>query len=556
MTENHRLAVESYRSGKLSEADKLMGAVLTQEQTSETWNDWAMVQLALGRSQDAESGFRKALQLDRDYNKAAANLGILLFTSMRFSESSPFLQKALPTANNQEREMLVRMIAKCDTTKAPSQIAQNQTAPNQFSMITNSNSSAAAVKPAVDIAPIAAPKVSDAEKDLLKIYQKFDTELMNLRAEAQNFVARNPENVEAHFFLADILLAAGRADEALIEYEKLKASANANTVGRAEQGIQQCYADRGYFPPEYAKRLTSGEYMNGINSKAWRSYANREIQRGRAIARQVRKHIPLHGRRMLDVGCGYGGTLVCFAEQGCDVVGIEIDAERARVGRKRLADLGIKADYRVDDICSAGIKERVGTFDIIVVQDVLEHVMEIGKTISALSALLRKDGVIYVVVGNKYSPDQLMADHHYAQAGMTILARPQAIEYFKIATGSPAEHYGVGYWRTEAYYRRMFLRSGVQLDHIGSYATIHHVLWYAKSIVDVCKRAEKDIHPQLPKVLQDRIRRRMMVVARYFSHISEIIMKAAPDPKLQSVLCDRLVKKICLPTWVFVGVKK
>jgi SAM-dependent methyltransferase/thioredoxin-like negative regulator of GroEL len=551
MTENHRLAVESYRSGKLSEADKLMGAVLTQEQTSETWNDWAMVQLALGRSQDAEHGFRKALQLDQSYNKAAANLGILLFTSTRFNESAPFLQKALPEANNQEREMLTRMIAKCEAKKAPS-----QTAPNQFAMVTNSNSSAAAVKPVVDIALEAAPKVSAAEKDLLKIYQKFDTELMNLRAEAQNFVARNPENVEAHFFLADVLLAGGRGDEAIVEYEKLKAISNANQVGRAEQGIQQCNSDRGYFPPEYGKRLTSGEYMNGINSKAWRSYANREIQRGRAIARQVRKHIPLHGRRMLDVGCGYGGTLVCFAEQGCNVVGIEIDTERARVGRKRLADLGIQADYRVDDICSAGIKDRVGTFDIIVVQDVLEHVMEPTKTISALSSLLRKGGVIYVVVGNKYSPDQLLADHHYAQAGMTILSRPQAIEYFKIATGSPADHYGVGYWRTEGYYRRMFSRSGVQLDHIGSYATIHHVLWYAKCIVDVCKRAEKDIHPKLPQVLQDRIRRRMMVVARYFSHISDIINKSAQDPKLQAVLCDRLVKKICLPTWVFVGVKK
>jgi SAM-dependent methyltransferase len=379
---------------------------------------------------------------------------------------------------------------------------------------------------------------------------------MNLRAEAQNFVARNPECVEAHFFLADILLSAGRGDEALIEYEELKASSSANQVLRAEQGIQQCNSDRGYFPPEYAKRLTSGEYMNGINSKAWRSYANREIQRGRAIARQMRKHIPLHGRRMLDVGCGYGGTLVCFAEQGCKVVGIEIDAERARVGRKRLADLGIQADYRVDDICSAGVKERIGTFDIIVVQDVLEHVMDPGKTISALSALLRRGGVIYVVVGNKYSPDQLMADHHYAQAGMTILARPQAIEYFRVATGSPADHYGVGYWRTEAYYRRMFSRSGVQLDHIGSFGTIHHVLWYAKCIVDVCKRAEKEIHPKLPQVLQERIRRRMMVVARYFSHISDIIMKSAPDPKLQAALCDRLIKKICMPTWVFVGVKK
>ena len=544
MTENHRLAVESYRSGKLTEADQLMSAALTEEANCQTWNDWAMVQLALGRQPEAERGFRKSLQLDPSYNKAAANLGILLFSSTRFSESAPLLQKALTTSESQEREMLLRMLNRC-------QLAEKKAT---FAMVTNSNFATAAAKPAM--APEGAPEVTNAEQELLKLYRKFDTELLALRAEAQGFVARHPDNKEAHFFLADVLLAGGRADEASMEYEKLKTGSSPNQVRRAQQGIQQCSVDRDYFPPDYAKRLVSDEYASGINSQAWRSYANREIQRGRAIARQVRKHIPLSGRRMLDVGCGYGGTLVCFAEQGCSVTGVEIDEERARQGRKRLADIGIQADYRLDDICSPGIQERIGTFDIIVVQDVLEHVMDPGLTIDTLALLLRRGGVIYVVVGNKYSPDQLMADHHYAQAGMTILSRPQAIEYYKIATGFEAEHYAVGYWRTERYYRQMFLRNGVQLDHIGHYGSVHHVLWYAKNIMDVCKRAEKEIHPKLPQVLQDRIRRRMMVVARYFAHITDIVAKSDADPKLQATICDRLVKKICLPTWAFVGVKK
>jgi SAM-dependent methyltransferase/Tfp pilus assembly protein PilF len=544
MTENHRLAVESYRKGALTEADKLMGAALSQEENSETWNDWAMVQLALGRKPDAERGFRKALQLNQSYDKAAANLGILLFSSTKFTESAPYLQQACATANEQERQMLARMLTKCESTQA-----------GAFAMVSNANLSAAAVKPAKTISD-AAPELADGEEALLKIFRKFDSELANLRAETQNFASRYPENAEGRFFLADILLASGRADEALIEYEQIKSGASPNQVRRAQQGIQQCNADRDYFPPAYAKRLVSGEYASGINSAVWRSYANREIQRGRAIARQIRKHIPLSGRRMLDVGCGYGGTLVSFAEQGCSVTGVEIDPERARVGRQRLADLGIQSDYRQDDICAPGIKERIGTFDIIVVQDVLEHVMDPRQTISALASLLRRNGVIYVVVGNKYSPDQLMADHHYAQAGMTILSRPQAIEYFKVATGSGADSYGVGYWRTEAYYRRLFKRNGIQLDHLGTFANIHHVLWYAKCVLDVCKRAEKEIHPKLPPVLQERIRRRMLTVARYFAHISDIIAKTESDPKLQATICDRLVKKICLPTWAFVGRKE
>jgi 2-polyprenyl-3-methyl-5-hydroxy-6-metoxy-1,4-benzoquinol methylase/Tfp pilus assembly protein PilF len=544
MTEHHRLAVESYRKGELSQAERLIGSALTQGENSEVWNDWAMVQLALGRQIEAEQGFRKALQFDRHYRKAASNLGILLFGSEKFNESVPFLQQAHPASTSAEREMLSAMLAKCDSMglgRATEATAVNGSAAN-------------GVSPAN--AKLAAPPVSDAERELQKAYREFDSMLGGLRAAAEGLAARFPEAIEARFFLADVLLASGRADEAILQYEKIKANATPNQVRRAEQGIQQSKTDRDYFPPDFAKRLVSDEYASGINAEAWRNYANREIQRGRLIARHVRQHIPLSGRRMLDVGCGYGGTLVCFAEQGCDVVGVEIDPERARVGKKRLADIGIQADYRLEDICAPGVAESLGAFDVIVVQDVLEHVMDPALTIRTLSSLLRKDGVIYVVVGNKYSPDQLLADHHYAQAGMTILARPQAMEYYQLATGYPAEYYAVGYWRTEFYYRRMFARHGVQLDHIGNFGNIHHILWYAKSFLEVCRRAQREIHPGLNPVLQARIQRRMLTVARYFSQMNEIIAKCESNPELKAKLCDRLVKKLCLSAWSFVGVKK
>jgi 2-polyprenyl-3-methyl-5-hydroxy-6-metoxy-1,4-benzoquinol methylase len=526
MTENHRLAVESYRKGELTQAEMLIGAAVAQEESSQVWNDWGMVQLALGRQPEAEHGFRKALQIDNTYRKAAANLGILLFSTAKFSESLPFLHQAHTESTSAEREMITMMIDKCDAMGATKKVEITQ-----------------------------APPVSDAEQELQKAYREFDSVLLTLRAVAEGLAARFPDKLEAGFFLADVLLAGGRADEALLQYEKLKAKVSPNQVRRAQQGMEQSKSDRDYFPPDFAKRLVSDEYASGINAEAWRSYANREIQRGRLIARHVRQHIPLNGRRMLDVGCGYGGTLICFAEQGCDVVGVEIDAERARVGKKRLADIGIRADYRLDDICAPGTAEKLGTFDVIVVQDVLEHVMDPGLTIRTLTSLLRKDGVIYVVVGNKYSPDQLMADHHYAQAGMTILARPQAIEYYQVATGFSPDYYAVGYWRTEFYYRHMFGRYGVQLDHIGNYHNIHHVLWYAKSMLDVCKRAQQEIHPKLNSKLQGRVRRRMLAVAKYFSNINDIISKES-NPELKAKLCDRLIKRVCLPTWSFVGVKK
>jgi SAM-dependent methyltransferase len=543
MTENHRLAVESYRKGELSQAERFMSAALRQGENSQVWNDWGMVQLALGRQGDAERGFRKALQLDNGFRKAASNLGILLFSTAQFTESAPFLRQAYTESASTEREMLSAMIAKCDALgiKAADKPANTPVPENPL--------------PAASFRSFA-PLVSQDEIALQHAHREFDAALSALRATAENLAARFPDKLEARFFLADVLSASGKADEALLHYEKIKADAGPNQIRRAQQGIDQSKADRDYFPPAFAARLTSGVYASGSNAEVWRNYANREIQRGRTIARAIRQHIPLQGRRVLDVGCGYGGTLICFAEQGCDVVGVEIDPERASVGRKRLADLGIQVDYRQDNICSPGVQERLGTFDIIVVQDVLEHVMDPGLAIRALCSLLRKDGVIHVVVGNKYSPDQLLADHHFAKAGMTILSRPQAVEYFQRATGNPPERYDVGYWRTEFYYRRMFKRQGVELDHIGNYGNVHQVLWYAKSMLEVCKRAQQEIYPGLSPVLQKRIQRRMLTVARYFSGINEIIAKSGSDPELKAKLCDRLIKRVCLPTWTFIGVKK
>jgi SAM-dependent methyltransferase len=342
---------------------------------------------------------------------------------------------------------------------------------------------------------------------------------------------------------------------ALAEYQKLLESVYPNQKRKIEQAIGQCQADRDYFPPEYAARVSSKEYVTGINADKWSSYARREIQRGREIARLIRKRIPLAGRRALDVGCGYGGMLIVFAEEGAEAVGVEISEERARVGKQRLEDLGMQVDYRLDDICEPGIQRRLGAFDVIVVQDVLEHVFEPSRTIRMLCSLLRPGGVIYAQVGNKYSPDQLLADHHYGRAGITLLARNQAMEYFRVATGLQNQHYGVGYWRTEAYYRRTFARFGVKLDHTESYSHPDQLVSYTDAVSAVCRRAEQEIQPGLRLDLQRRCRRRMTVVARYFARMCGEIAQSASNPRLMAEMSDRAVKRICLPVWRFIGAK-
>jgi hypothetical protein len=47
----------------------------------------------------------------------------------------------------------------------------------------------------------------------------------------------------------------------------------------------------------------------------------------------------------------------------------------------------------------------------------------------------------------------------------------------------------------------------------------------------------------------------MVAVARYFARISELIVKNESNPELVARISDRLVKRLCLPVWRFVGIK-
>jgi SAM-dependent methyltransferase len=305
----------------------------------------------------------------------------------------------------------------------------------------------------------------------------------------------------------------------------------------------------------FAKRLSTAEYSAGHNAEVWREYAWREIQRGREIVRLVRQVTGLRGKRVLDVGSGYGGMLISMAEQGANVTGIEIDPERARMGQLRLKELKMEVPYIEGDICEPGIGEKIGQFDVVICQDVLEHVMEPGAVIAALCKMMKPGGVIYIQIPNKYGIDQLMNDHHYALTGITALSRPQAIEYWRLAAGEAAEHYGVGYERGEKFYLSAFARGGVRLNPVDRYESAEHVLWYAPAVSEMCTRLEKSIYPGLRPELEKRIRRRMTKVAQLYAHASQRIIELQSSKEISAAACDAVVRRLCLGLWRFIGIK-
>lgn len=106
----------------------------------------------------------------------------------------------------------------------------------------------------------------------------------------------------------------------------------------------------------------------------------------------------LRGKRVLDVGCGYGHILYAFKEKyGCDVLGIEPSSEAAKTGERAF---GIPIEPVLLEEFSSPSR-----FDLVLCGHVLEMVGDPLSFLNRLKGLLKdRDSIIYLEVPNILRP--------------------------------------------------------------------------------------------------------------------------------------------------------
>jgi SAM-dependent methyltransferase len=111
-----------------------------------------------------------------------------------------------------------------------------------------------------------------------------------------------------------------------------------------------------------------------------------------------------HGGRMLDLGCNDGVETIRFATaaQANEAVGIELVRERADLARAR----GI-------EVVEADLNDRLPlpdqSFDVIVSNQVIEHLNDTDLFVSEIRRLLRSDGVAVTSTENLASWHNILA---------------------------------------------------------------------------------------------------------------------------------------------------
>jgi glycosyltransferase involved in cell wall biosynthesis len=107
----HDEAIAAFNQGRAADALGLLQELLNAGETSELWNDWAAVQLSVGKADLAENGFSRALELDPDNTEATINLGVLLLRQGAPARALPLLTSVLPLLPAEYRQIVNDMLA-------------------------------------------------------------------------------------------------------------------------------------------------------------------------------------------------------------------------------------------------------------------------------------------------------------------------------------------------------------------------------------------------------------------------------------------------------------
>lgn len=125
------------------------------------------------------------------------------------------------------------------------------------------------------------------------------------------------------------------------------------------------------------------------------------------------------GQRVLDAGCGSGGTTAALAASGYRVIGAELSAMAAAAAHGRAAAPVVQAKLE------GALPFPAASFDAVFCTDVLEHVMDVQSAVREFERVLAPGGRVFASVpyhglGKNVAIALFSFDRHFDPCGPHI----------------------------------------------------------------------------------------------------------------------------------------
>lgn len=195
---------------------------------------------------------------------------------------------------------------------------------------------------------------------------------------------------------------------------------------------KQFYEERLFIPEKFE---TDREWLEMCYAERYEVFEN-FLQTGR--------------HRLLEIGSGIGGFLEVGVQRGWDVVGVEPSARATQLAQSK----GLKV---VNDLFSKEKVAHLGPFDVVHMDDVMEHLTDPVETLHQIRSFLSEKGLISLICPNDYSPLQsLLRDHqdfspwwlsppihlnYFNFKSMTALLEKTGFEVVETTTSFPMEFF-------------------------------------------------------------------------------------------------------------------
>jgi SAM-dependent methyltransferase len=164
-----------------------------------------------------------------------------------------------------------------------------------------------------------------------------------------------------------------------------------------------------------------------------------------ARLRLLQSVIALDGARVLDCGCGSGGYVVAMRELGADAHGVEYSADKVAAYHAQAKE---PERVRVGDL--RHIDEPTASFDLALLNEVLEHVPDERAALAEIHRVLRPGGRLVVFSPNRFYPFETHGVTLRANGSWVRPSRAVLVPYVPIAIGKHLFTYSArNYWPRE-----------------------------------------------------------------------------------------------------------